>query len=66
MSQMPEVAVVVSVIANGERPTGVGEPAVTVVAPARQCHLQRGRRPHALAADHGRSRQGRDARVALR
>jgi len=32
MSQMPEVAV--SVIANGERATGVGEPAVTVVAPA--------------------------------
>jgi CO/xanthine dehydrogenase Mo-binding subunit len=32
MSQMPEVAV--SVIANGEKPTGVGEPAVTVVAPA--------------------------------
>ena len=32
MSQMPEVAI--SVIANGEKPTGVGEPAVTVVAPA--------------------------------
>jgi isoquinoline 1-oxidoreductase len=32
MSQMPEVAV--SVIANGEHATGVGEPAVTVVAPA--------------------------------
>jgi len=32
MSQMPEV--VVSVIANGEHATGVGEPAVTVVAPA--------------------------------
>jgi CO/xanthine dehydrogenase Mo-binding subunit len=32
MSQVPEVAV--SVIANGERATGVGEPAVTVVAPA--------------------------------
>ena len=32
MSQIPEVAV--SVIANGERATGVGEPAVTVVAPA--------------------------------
>jgi isoquinoline 1-oxidoreductase subunit beta len=32
MSQMPEVAI--SVIANGEGPTGVGEPAVTVVAPA--------------------------------
>jgi isoquinoline 1-oxidoreductase subunit beta len=32
MSQMQEVAV--SVIANGERATGVGEPAVTVVAPA--------------------------------
>src|ERR1700744_2492318 len=32
MSQMPEVAV--SVIANGEKATGVGEPAVTVVAPA--------------------------------
>jgi isoquinoline 1-oxidoreductase len=32
MSQLPEVAV--SVIANGEPATGVGEPAVTVVAPA--------------------------------
>ena len=32
MSQVPEVAV--SVIANGERATGVGEPAVTVIAPA--------------------------------
>jgi CO/xanthine dehydrogenase Mo-binding subunit len=32
MSQMPEVAV--SVISNGEKATGVGEPAVTVVAPA--------------------------------
>jgi CO/xanthine dehydrogenase Mo-binding subunit len=32
MSQTPEVAV--SVIANGEKATGVGEPAVTVVAPA--------------------------------
>ncbi|WGR99289.1 molybdopterin-dependent oxidoreductase [Bradyrhizobium sp. ISRA443] len=32
MSQLPEVAV--NVIANGERATGVGEPAVTVVAPA--------------------------------
>jgi CO/xanthine dehydrogenase Mo-binding subunit len=32
MSQMPEVAV--SVIANGEKATGVGEPTVTVVAPA--------------------------------
>ena len=32
MSQVPEVAV--TVIANGEKPTGVGEPAVTVVAPA--------------------------------
>jgi isoquinoline 1-oxidoreductase subunit beta len=32
MSQMPEVAI--SVIANGEKATGVGEPAVTVVAPA--------------------------------
>ncbi len=32
MSQIPEVAV--SVIANGEKATGVGEPAVTVVAPA--------------------------------
>src|ERR1700758_3050872 len=32
MSQMPELAV--SVIANGEHATGVGEPAVTVVAPA--------------------------------
>ncbi|UPJ49679.1 xanthine dehydrogenase family protein molybdopterin-binding subunit [Bradyrhizobium sp. 200] len=32
MSQTPEVAV--NVIANGEKPTGVGEPAVTVIAPA--------------------------------
>lgn len=32
MSQVPEVAI--SVIANGEGATGVGEPAVTVVAPA--------------------------------
>jgi isoquinoline 1-oxidoreductase subunit beta len=32
MSQLPQVAV--SVIANGEPATGVGEPAVTVVAPA--------------------------------
>ena len=32
MSQMPEVAV--NIIANGEPATGVGEPAVTVVAPA--------------------------------
>ncbi|MDA9537589.1 aldehyde dehydrogenase [Bradyrhizobium sp. CCBAU 21362] len=32
MSQMPEVAV--TVIANGEKATGVGEPAVTVIAPA--------------------------------
>ena len=32
MSQMPEVAI--SIIANGEHATGVGEPAVTVVAPA--------------------------------
>ena len=29
---MPEVAV--NVIANGEKPTGVGEPPVTVIAPA--------------------------------
>ena len=32
MSQTPEVAV--NVIANGEHATGVGEPAVTVIAPA--------------------------------
>jgi isoquinoline 1-oxidoreductase len=32
MSQMPEVAV--NVISNGEHATGVGEPAVTVIAPA--------------------------------
>ena len=32
MSQMPEIGV--SVIANGEKATGVGEPAVTVIAPA--------------------------------
>ena len=32
MSQLPDVAI--SVIANGEHATGVGEPAVTVVAPA--------------------------------
>src|SRR5262249_57307385 len=31
MSQVPEVAV--NVIANGDKPTGVGEPAGTVVAP---------------------------------
>jgi len=32
MGQVPEVAV--TVIANGEKPTGVGELAMTVVAPA--------------------------------
>jgi isoquinoline 1-oxidoreductase len=32
MSQTPEVAV--NIIANGDKPTGVGEPAVTVIAPA--------------------------------
>ncbi|HET7084665.1 MAG TPA: molybdopterin cofactor-binding domain-containing protein [Rhizomicrobium sp.] len=32
MSQMPEVEI--TVIANGQSPTGVGEPSVTVVAPA--------------------------------
>ncbi len=32
MSQVPEVAI--SVIANGDKATGVGEPAVTVIAPA--------------------------------
>ena len=32
MSQVPEVAI--AVIANGEKATGVGEPAVTVIAPA--------------------------------
>jgi isoquinoline 1-oxidoreductase beta subunit len=32
MSQVPEVAI--NVIANGEKATGVGEPAVTVIAPA--------------------------------
>ena len=32
MSQVPEVAI--SVIANGEKATGVGEPEVTVIAPA--------------------------------
>ena len=32
MSQVPEIAI--SVIANGDKATGVGEPAVTVVAPA--------------------------------
>jgi len=32
MSQVPEVAI--SVISNGEKATGVGEPAVTVIAPA--------------------------------
>jgi hypothetical protein len=32
LSQLQEVAI--SVIANGEKATGVGEPAVTVVAPA--------------------------------
>src|SRR5258707_6271523 len=32
MSQVPEVAI--SVISNGEKATGVGEPAVTVIAPS--------------------------------
>ena len=32
MSQVPEIAI--NVIANGEKATGVGEPAVTVIAPA--------------------------------
>jgi len=32
MSQVPEIAI--AVIANGEKATGVGEPAVTVIAPA--------------------------------
>ena len=54
---MPEVAI--NVIANGDKPTGVGEPAVTVIAPAhRQRHLQRLRRPRPLAADHGGSGEG--------
>ena len=59
MSQLPEVAI--SVIANGEHATGVGEPAVTVVAPALgERDLQRLRRPRPLAADHGGSGQGGD------
>ena len=61
MSQMPEVAI--SVIANGEQATGVGEPAVTVIAPgAGECDLQRLRRSRPLAADHGRGREGRHVR----
>ena len=43
------------------RPGGraAASPAVTVVAPAhRQRHLQRGRRPRALAADHGGGGEG--------
>jgi hypothetical protein len=59
MSQMPEVAV--NVIANGDKPTGVGEPAVTG---GRACHrqrdLQRLRRPRPRAADHGSGGQGGD------
>jgi len=65
MSQVPEVAV--SVIANGEKATGVGEPAVTVIAPrARQRDLQRLRRPRPLAADHGGGGEGRDEGVRAR
>ncbi len=57
MSQLPEVAV--SVIANGEHATGVGEPAVTVVAPALANAIFNAcgaRVP--LAADHGGGDQG--------
>ena len=62
MSQMPEVAV--SVIANGEKATGVGEPAVTVVAPAiGNAIFNAVRRPRALAADHGGSGEGGDEGV---
>ena len=32
MEQVPQIDI--AIIANGEAPTGVGEPAVTVVAPA--------------------------------
>lgn len=65
MSQVPEVAV--SVIANGEKATGVGEPAVTVVAPrARQRHLQRLRRPRPRTADHCGSGEGRHEGVGSR
>ena len=61
MSQVPEVAI--SVIANGEKATGVGEPAVTVIAPALgECDLQCLRRPRPRAADHGRGGQGGDGR----
>ena len=57
MSQMPEVAV--NVIANGEKATGVGEPAVTVVAPAiGNAIFNACRRPRPRAADHGGSGEG--------
>ena len=64
MSQVPEVAV--AVIANGEKATGVGEPAVTVIAPAiGNAIFNASRRPRPRAADHGRSREGSDEGVRL-
>jgi len=58
MSQTPEVAI--SVIANGEHATGVGETGGDR-GRARGCErdLQRLRRPRPLAADYGRGGQGR-------
>ena len=62
MSQMPEVAV--NVIANGEKATGVGEPAVTVIAPALgNAIFNACRRPRPLAADHGGGGEGGDEGV---
>ena len=63
MSQVPEVAV--SVIANGEHATGVGEPAMTVVALAIGNTVFNARRPRALAAEHGRSGESGDEGVRL-
>ena len=63
MSQVPEVAV--SVIANGEHATGVGEPAMTVVALAIGNTVFNARRPRALAAEHGRSGESGDEGARL-
>ena len=65
MSQVPEVAV--SVIANGEKATGVGEPAVTVIAPALgNAIFNACRCPSPLAADHSGGREGGDEGVSAR